>query len=53
MTTRGRRVAEGVETPAQLARLRQLGCHTVQGYYVGRPVPADRAWDAVTLPVPA
>ena len=46
-------VAEGVETLAQLTQLRQLGCDTVQGYYVGMPVPADRAWDAVALPIPA
>jgi diguanylate cyclase (GGDEF)-like protein len=33
-------VAEGVETPAQLGLLRELGCHQAQGYLLGRPVPA-------------
>lgn len=30
--------AEGVERPAQLAILRELGCDRAQGYYLGRPV---------------
>jgi diguanylate cyclase (GGDEF)-like protein len=33
-------VAEGVETPAQLALLRQIGIATAQGYLLGRPGPA-------------
>jgi EAL domain-containing protein (putative c-di-GMP-specific phosphodiesterase class I) len=33
-------VAEGVETPGQLAELRRLGCRFLQGYLLGRPVPA-------------
>jgi EAL domain-containing protein (putative c-di-GMP-specific phosphodiesterase class I) len=33
-------VAEGVETPRQLAMLRVQGCDMVQGYLFGRPVPA-------------
>ncbi|SFT09760.1 sensor domain-containing protein [Saccharopolyspora flava] len=32
-------IAEGVETPAQLAVLRRLGCDQAQGYYLGRPSP--------------
>jgi len=33
-------VAEGVETTGQLAALRRLGCRFLQGYLLGRPVPA-------------
>jgi diguanylate cyclase (GGDEF)-like protein/PAS domain S-box-containing protein len=35
-----RSIAEGVETVAQLARLRELGATQAQGYLIGRPVPA-------------
>jgi diguanylate cyclase (GGDEF)-like protein len=35
-----RTVAEGVETPEELSLLRQIGCHFVQGYLLGRPVAA-------------
>jgi diguanylate cyclase (GGDEF)-like protein/PAS domain S-box-containing protein len=34
-------VAEGVESPLQLQRLRELGCDRAQGYLFGRPRPAD------------
>jgi EAL domain-containing protein (putative c-di-GMP-specific phosphodiesterase class I) len=33
-------VAEGVENPADLAVLKQLGCDSVQGYLIARPMPA-------------
>jgi EAL domain-containing protein (putative c-di-GMP-specific phosphodiesterase class I) len=35
-------VAEGVETPGQLAELCRLGCRFLQGYLLGRPVPAEQ-----------
>jgi EAL domain-containing protein (putative c-di-GMP-specific phosphodiesterase class I) len=35
-------VAEGVETEAHLAFLREQGCDEVQGYLLGRPMPAER-----------
>ncbi|MEH6565459.1 MAG: EAL domain-containing protein [Halopseudomonas sp.] len=34
-------VAEGVETAEQQELLTRLGCNTLQGFYLGRPVAAD------------
>ena len=38
--------AEGVETEAIWDRLRDLGCNVAQGYFLSRPVPAEKlqAW---------
>ncbi len=35
-------VAEGVERPDQLERLRQLGCQQIQGFWYSRPLADDR-----------
>jgi diguanylate cyclase (GGDEF)-like protein/PAS domain S-box-containing protein len=35
-------VAEGVETKEQMDFLINHGCHTLQGFYLGWPVPADK-----------
>lgn len=40
-TLRRQVVAEGVETEAQLALLKEYGCDQVQGYLLSRPVPGD------------
>ena len=34
-------VAEGVESSEALEKLRELGCDLAQGYYTGRPMPAE------------
>jgi diguanylate cyclase (GGDEF)-like protein/PAS domain S-box-containing protein len=44
-----RTVAEGIETPAQLAAVTELGCDLGQGFLLGRPALADTLLDrAVT-----
>ena len=47
--------AEGVETQEELALVRNLGCSLVQGYFFGKPIPAEEALalaskGAVTVP---
>ncbi len=43
-------VAEGVETPEQLAYLRELGCDDAQGYFFSPAVPAPQAERFFTEP---
>ncbi|MGX7705994.1 putative bifunctional diguanylate cyclase/phosphodiesterase [Methylobacterium sp. Gmos1] len=45
-------VAEGVETPEQLRRIRAEGCTDVQGYLISRPLPADALLALLAAPVP-
>src|SRR5206468_3584956 len=42
--------AEGIETGAQLALLRELGCQFGQGYLLSRPVNAERAGGVLARP---
>jgi len=35
-------IAEGVEDERQAVILRNMGCHEAQGYFYGRPMPADQ-----------
>jgi len=46
-------IAEGVETDAQLAFLRQHGCDEMQGYYFSKPVPADQLSSLIDRRAPA
>jgi EAL domain-containing protein (putative c-di-GMP-specific phosphodiesterase class I) len=48
-------VAEGIETPEQLAILRQQGCDRAQGYLFARPMPIDllESWLTSSVGAPA
>ena len=42
-------VAEGVEEAEHMQVLRQMRCDAVQGYYISRPLPADKFEDFIRL----
>jgi diguanylate cyclase (GGDEF)-like protein len=42
-----RTVAEGIERPDQVGKLQAMGCHSGQGFYFAKPLPADEAIDGV------
>jgi diguanylate cyclase (GGDEF)-like protein/PAS domain S-box-containing protein len=39
--------AEGIETADDFNRMRDLGCHQLQGYLFGRPMPLERTLEIV------
>ncbi|MDF5797688.1 EAL domain-containing protein [Pseudomonas aeruginosa] len=46
-------VAEGVETEAQQEFLTRLGCNSLQGFLLGRPMPAEQLLASVARAPPA
>ncbi len=44
--------AEGVETPEQLAAVRELGCSHAQGFHLGRPGPTAVPYEEFRTPAP-
>ncbi|MFY7949922.1 MAG: putative bifunctional diguanylate cyclase/phosphodiesterase, partial [Gemmatimonas sp.] len=48
-TLQRRVVAEGIETAAQLAALREMGVDAGQGYLLARPMPAEQATSLLAL----
>jgi EAL domain-containing protein (putative c-di-GMP-specific phosphodiesterase class I) len=45
-------IAEGIEEPDQLSRLRTMGCHTGQGFLFSRPVGPDVIETMLASPMP-
>ena len=45
-------LAEGVENADQLARLQTDGCSSVQGFFFGKPVPADQLGEIISRLAP-
>jgi EAL domain-containing protein (putative c-di-GMP-specific phosphodiesterase class I) len=46
-------IAEGVETEDQAKTLRGLGADAAQGFYIGRPLPAEQVEELLAAPSPA
>ncbi len=46
-------VAEGVENEMVLSLLREIGCDYAQGWYIGRPIPAEEFIKLVGAPLAA
>jgi diguanylate cyclase (GGDEF)-like protein/PAS domain S-box-containing protein len=46
-------VAEGIETPMQAEALRELGCHTGQGFLFAKPLSADAMKELLASETPA
>ena len=44
--------AEGVQTPGQVSFLTDLKCHEMQGYLIGKPMPANAIGDLLRNPGP-
>jgi EAL domain-containing protein (putative c-di-GMP-specific phosphodiesterase class I) len=44
-------IAEGVERPEEMARLRDLGCNLAQGFLISQPIPADRVMEMLENPL--
>lgn len=44
-------VAEGIETPAQLDKLRELGCELGQGYLFSKPIDTAKATELMGIRV--
>ena len=45
-------IAEGIESPDQLEAVRRHGCHYVQGYLIGRPMPIGKFLDELRHATP-
>ena len=46
-------IAEGIERPAQLERLKELGCDYAQGFLLGRPMTSDQLRELLATTAPA
>lgn len=44
-------IAEGVESPEEMARLQELGCGLAQGYLFAQPLPSDQIMEMLDKPL--